>query len=82
MSCAICFGYAPSCPCCSVDTYEPETARCEYCYDYFDVQELVRFDGARACRECAEAMREEAEAETMLRQRFEFNSHELINFLI
>ena len=76
MSCPVCYGYALECPCCSKDTYEPETARCEYCLKHFDVQELARYDGARACRECAEAMREEAEA--MLRQRFAF---ELINCL-
>ena len=82
MSCTICYGYAPSCPCCSRDSYEPETARCEYCLEHFDVQELTMYDGARACWKCAEAMREEAEAEAVLRQRFAFNSKELINCLI
>ena len=74
--CSECRPYGGSYPCCGVDTYEPEIARCEYCCEHFDVQELTRYDGARACRECAEAMREEAEA--MLRQRFAF---ELINCL-
>ena len=82
MSCPVCYGYALECPCCSVDTYEPETARCEYCYDYFDVQELTEYDGARACKTCAMEMLAEANAEVMHQQRFEFLSKEPINCLI
>ena len=91
MSCTVCYGYAPSCPCCSEDSYEEETARCEYCLEHFDVRELTMYDGARACKQCAmemlteanlKAMREKAKAEAMLQKRFAFNSKELINCLI
>jgi hypothetical protein len=81
MSCNLCSPYGGSCPCCEPGyDLEPETVRCEYCLERFDEREIVEYDGARACKECAEALQEEADE--ILMRKFAFNPHELINCLI
>jgi hypothetical protein len=79
--CSECNPYGGSCPSCSKDVFEEEFVRCGYCYEYFSEQELVKYNGAPACKECAEKMEQE-DREDMLRKSFSLNAHELISCLI
>jgi hypothetical protein len=67
--CSECKPYGGSCPCCSEDSHEEEIVRCEYCYKYFNGQELFKYDGVPACKECAEEMERE-DREEMLQKKF------------